>query len=75
MLGHEQRLQRGRPRARLRVTVADEQVRRDRRQLPEREQPDQVVGPHQAEHRPGEEREQTDEASDAVATRREVAAP
>jgi hypothetical protein len=38
------------------VVVADEEVRRDRRQLPEDEQREQVVGEDHAEHRAGEQR-------------------
>jgi hypothetical protein len=51
---HEQRLLR-RPPAVLRLVVeADEQVRRDARQLPEDVEQDQVVGQDEPEHRPRE---------------------
>ena len=49
------------------VLDADQQVRRDRGQLPRREHGDQVVGDDDAEHRSGEQREQAGEAVDAVA--------
>jgi hypothetical protein len=55
------------------VVVADEQERHERRQLPEPEQHDQVVGQDEAEHRPGEQHQQPDEAAEPVADRGEVA--
>ena len=44
------------------VLVADEQERRDRRQLPEPVEHEQVVGEDEADHRPGEQHEQPEQA-------------
>ena len=57
----QQRLQGGGPGLDRRVVVADEQERRDRRQLPEAEQHDQVVGQDQPEHRAGEQHQQAEQ--------------
>ncbi len=62
--GDEQGLERGRPGTRLVVVVADEEVRRDRGEFPEHEQPDQLIGQDDAEHRAGEDREHAGEAGD-----------
>jgi hypothetical protein len=61
----EQSLERGGAGPRDRVVVADEQVRRDRGELPEHEQPDELVGQDDTEHRAGEECEQAREAAHA----------
>ena len=50
------------------VVVADQQERRDRRQLPEPVEDEHVVGEDEAGHRPGEEHEQAEQAN--VARRR-----
>ena len=60
----EQCLQRGGAGTRISVVVADEQIRRDRGQFPEHEQPDQLVGQDDPEHRAGEQCEQACEAAD-----------
>ena len=59
--GDQQRLQGGGPRLDRVVVVADEQERRDRGQLPEAEQHDQVVGQDQAQHRAGEQHQQAEQ--------------
>ena len=56
------------------VVVADEEVRRDRRELPERVEEEEVVGHDQADHRAGEQREQPDQAPDVGAVAAEVPA-
>ena len=58
-------MERGGAGLRARVLVADQQVRRDRGQLPRREQGDQVVGQDDAEHRPGEQGQQPGEPAEA----------
>ncbi len=62
----EQRLEGRGASRRTGVLDADQQVRRNRGQLPRREHRDQVVGDDDSEHRPGEQREQAGEAVDAV---------
>ena len=64
--GDQQRLERRGSGGAAVVLDADQQVGGDRRQLPRGEHRDQVVGDDDAEHRPGEQREQTGEAIDAV---------
>jgi hypothetical protein len=54
------------------VVEADEQVGGDAGELPEDVEQDQVVGEHQAEHRPGEGGEHPREAAEATAVGREV---
>ena len=60
--GHEQRLEGGGAGLRLGVGVADEQERRDRRQLPEAVEDEHVVGEDEPGHRSGEEDQQAEQA-------------
>jgi hypothetical protein len=56
--GHEQGVQRRPARPLVTIVEADQQVRRDRRELPAHVQQQQVVGEHQRRHRAGEQREE-----------------
>ncbi len=69
----EDRLQGGGTRSRIGVVVADEEVRRDRRELPEDEQRDELIRQDDAEHRPGEQREHAGEAGESGLVVAEVA--
>ncbi len=71
--GDEQRLQRGGAGLDRLVVVADEQERRDRGQLPEPEQHDQVVGQDEAQHRAREQDQQAEQAALPGAPGRQVA--
>ena len=70
--GDEQRLECCRTRSSVGVVVADQEERRDRRQLPEAVEHEQVVGQDQPEHRAGEQRQQRHQAAEPGAFGREV---
>ena len=71
--GDEDRLERCGPGAGIGVVVADQEVRRDRGELPEDEQRDELVRQDHAEHRPGEQRQHAGEACEAGLVVAEVA--
>ena len=68
----EEGLQRRSTRRRTRVSVTDQEVRQDARDLPEHHEHDDVVGEHEAVHRPGECHQNTGEATDAFFRSAEV---
>ena len=68
----EQRVQRGGARPGLGVPVADEQERRDRRQLPARVEHDDVVGLDEAEHRAAEQDQQAGQPAEVACVGSEV---
>ena len=63
--GDQDRLEGGSPGSGVVVVVADQQVRRDRGELPEDEQPDEMVGGDHAQHGAGEQGHQPGETADA----------
>ena len=71
--GDQQRLEGGGSCGGRRRLVPDEEERRDRRQLPEAVEHQEVVGEHQPEHRAGEEHQQTQQPGRRRTVRAEVA--
>ncbi len=71
--GDEERLQRRGSRFGTPVLVADEEERRDRRELPEPVQHEQVVGHDESDHRPAEQHEQSGEPADSLSSGGQVA--
>jgi hypothetical protein len=72
--GHDQCLPRGAPGSVAVEVGADQQVRGDRRDLPEHEERDQVVGDHEPEHAREKGQEQTEQPSAVRRTGEIVAA-
>jgi hypothetical protein len=69
---HQQGVQRGGSRPRFGVPVADEEERRDGRELPAHIEEQHVVGLHEADHRTGEQHEQPREAAEVACVGRKV---
>ncbi len=70
---HEQRVQCRRARPGLAMAVADQEKRRDRRELPAHVQDDDLVGLDQEQHRATEEHDQPGQTPQVAGVRREVA--